>query len=394
MTATAEPRADAGAPGPLRVLYTNHVTEISGAENSLLALLTHLDRERFSPILALPEASGPLAERAQALGVPVHGVPFLRLHKTGNPLTNLRQVAGLWKARRAIGKLCRAEDVRVVHANSFHSALACAMKGPRIAPVIWHVRDVLMPREVVRWLAGRVHRMIAVSGAVAKYMVAIAPEHAGKVVLVHNGIDTEALTLTRPPGELRAELGVPDDAPLVACVGQLVPWKRQDILIEAAQSVARVYPQAHFAIVGADMFGEHADYVGKLKKLAADGAANVRFLGYRPDALDIIAAADVLAHPATAEPLGRVVLEAMAVGTPVVAANAGGPAELLEDAESGLLVEPADPKALSEGLLWLLENPGYGAELAEKARERVVANFSAQGMARKTEAVYREVLRQ
>ena len=377
---------------PIPVLYVNHVVEMSGAEGSLLTLLGALDRSQFRPLAALPATAGSLADRLAQLGVPLYEAPLQRLHRTANPLTNIVQVARLRRARASIGRICRVEKVALVHANSFHAALACAISGGPLPPIIWHVRDVQMPPPVVRWLAGRVARIVAISGAVAAHLAKLVPDSARKVVLVHNGIEAEGMRPTRPAAEVRAELGVPENAALVACVGQLVPWKRQELFIEAAHIVARFYPEAHFAIVGADLFGEHPEYVRQLQQAAAAGAAQITFHGYRPDATDIIAAADVLVHPATAEPLGRVILEAMALGTPVVAANAGGPAELLTDAESGLLVEPLAAQALADGILWLVENPAFAEDIARQARERVVANFSAASMARKIEAVYREVL--
>ena len=390
---SAPGESESPALSPIPVLYMNHVVEVSGAEGSLLALLASLDRTQFRPLAALPATEGPLADRLAQLGVPLHEAPLQRLRRTANPFTNLGQVAGLRRARAVIGRICRAEKVALVHANSFHAALACAIRGGALPPIIWHVRDVQMPPPVVRWLAGRVARMVAISGAVAAYLAKLVPDSARKVVLVHNGIEAETTTPARPSVEVRAELGVPEEAALVVCVGQLVPWKRQNLFIEAAHIVARFYPEAHFAIIGADLFDEHPEYVRQLKQAASAGPAQVHFCGYRPDATDIIAAADVLAHPATAEPLGRVILEAMALGTPVVAANAGGPAELLVDTESGLLVEPLSAQALADGILWLLENPQFADDIARQARERVVANFSAASMARKIEAVYCEVLR-
>ena len=118
----------------------------------------------------------------------------------------------------------------------------------------------------------------------------------------------------------------------------------------------------------------------------------VTFTGYRRDATDLIYAMDVLAHAADTEPLGRVILEAMAAGTPVVAPGVAGPAELIEHETSGLLVAPGEAAALAEGVLRMLQDPGTAAGLAAGGRRRVREQFSAAAMARGTLEVYRHVL--
>ena len=193
---------------------------------------------------------------------------------------------------------------------------------------------------------------------------------------------------------MRRELGIPVDAPLVGTVGQVIPWKRQDVFIEAAAGIVAHVPRCYFVVVGADLFGEHAEYVRELRSLAEmlNVADRVAFTGYREDAASLLASLDVLVHPADGEPLGRVLLEAMCLGVPCVAANSCGPAELIEDGVSGLLVAPGDVTGVAREVLSLLSRPGTARRLGEAARKRVGEEFSAGRMARLTEGLYDGVM--
>ncbi len=128
------------------------------------------------------------------------------------------------------------------------------------------------------------------------------------------------------------------------------------------------------------------------RSLRAGAPASVVFTGFRQDAPDLIRAADVLVHAASAEPLGRVILEAMFLGTPVVAPAAGGIPELVQAGRSGWLVPPGSADTLAGGALRLLDDPALRASLAAHARDRARKVFSAEKAAEETVALYRELL--
>jgi glycosyltransferase involved in cell wall biosynthesis len=162
----------------------------------------------------------------------------------------------------------------------------------------------------------------------------------------------------------------------------------------AARLAART--AAHFVHVGADLFGEHHRYARCLESLARrrrlDG--RLHWLGYRPDALVLLAALNVYLHPADAEPLGRSLLEAMAVGVPCVAAAAGGPAEIISPAQTGLLFPPGDAGQAAAAVERLLVDSAFAQRLAAAARAQVQARFSASRMAAQLMGVYNELASQ
>lgn len=377
---------------PRRVMYVNHVAEVSGAEGSLLALVSNLDRRRFEPVAAVP--LGPLSRELGELRVPVEPIPAWRAHRPRDPLGML--VAGV-RLKILSGHIRRVGEelgCDLVHANSLIAGLASVTAWGGVKPVIWHARDLRAPRRAVRWVISRATRVIAISTAVVDFLLQVTPAARHKTTLIRNGIDPGAFRPTRTPGQVRAELRVPEGAPLVGAVGQLIPWKRQDRFIEIAARVRTDVPDCRFIVVGADLFGEHPDYVRGLHHLAAElGVADrVIFAGYREDMPNVMSALDLLVHTAEDEPLGRVLLEAMCLGVPCVAADAAGPAEIIEQGVSGVLVAEDDTEGFAREVARLLSDPSARRALAEGAVARTRGEFSALRMAQLTEEVYQEAL--
>lgn len=375
-----------------RVLFVNHVGEISGAENSLLTLVRRLDRERFIPVAAVP--AGLLARELAELNVPVSLMPELRLTRPRGPwqwagrALRLRQ----WATKLTIAAQELGCDL--VAANSLTAGLAAALGLARRAPLVWHARDLHAPERAVRWLAPRCTRIVAISACVADTLAAISRAAPERTTLVYNGVDRERFRPQRSRDDVRAEFGVPADATVIGTVGQLVPWKRQDLFLEAAAHILAHLPQTWFLVVGADLFGEHAAYVAELRALAAGLSLGDRavFTGYREDVAAVMATMDLMLHPAEEEPLGRAVLEAMSLGVPCVAADACGPAEIIEDGISGILTPPGDAQAMAARAVELLSRPRSVQRMGEAAMRRVETAFSAERMARLTEDVYEEAL--
>ena len=219
----------------------------------------------------------------------------------------------------------------------------------------------------------RAARIVAISACVADTLAAISRAAPERTTLVYNGVDRERFRPQRSRDDVRAEFGVPADATVIGTVGQLVPWKRQDLFLEAAAHILAHLPQTWFLVVGADLFGEHAAYVAELRALAAGLSLGDRavFTGYREDVAAVMAAMDLMLHPAEEEPLGRAVLEAMSLGVPCVAADACGPAEIIEDGISGILTPPGDAQAMAARAVELLSRPRSVQRMGEAAMRRV-----------------------
>jgi glycosyltransferase involved in cell wall biosynthesis len=369
---------------PPRVLLVDHASALGGAEHSLLLLLKHLNRDRFQPLLACNR--GPLAEAAAALDVPVIPVemPRIRSEMLG-PLRLLR--GGL-----ALATIIRRQVVDLVHSNvmraSFYAALAATLSR---RPLLWHVRDIHPPTE--GWYTRLMCRLAVQVIAISQAAAAPLPGPA-KVTVVYNGVDLEDFPLGLDRVAVRAELGLPADAPIAGIVGRLRPWKGQERFLRVAAMVARQLPKARFLVVGGVIFAGSEAYETRLRQLAVELglAGRVIFTGQREDLPRILAALDVLVHCADAEPFGRVLIEGMAARRPVVAFADGGVPEIVTDGETGLLVGPGDIEGMAEAVMSLLVDPDRRHGMGAAGRRRVETHFDARQTAHAVEGVYDEVL--
>jgi len=379
-----------GSPAPL--LYVNHVSVISGAEESLLALLSRLDRSLFTPFLACPP--GELAVRAKEMGVEVASLPMTRFRRTRNPLTvsayALSWVAGANHLRRI------AQDIgpRLIHANSATAQLYVGSVAEKAhIPCVWHSRDLRPLPFPATSICRSADRIIAVSEAVAEFLAACGLTRL-KVTRIYNGLDPEAWRARVAGKDVRSELGLSKGDRILLMAAQFVPWKRHEDAIRALSLILKKEPAARLVLAGADRFGEQPELAASLEALVGELSLRdkVIFAGQRNDIPDLIAASELVLIPSDAEPFGRVAIEAMALGKPVVGTRAGGLPEVVRDGETGLLVVPRFPESLAAACLRILENEHLSRSLGEAGRARVEASFHINNTARETHALYESML--
>lgn len=332
-----------------------------------------------------------MPDRAGRMGIEVRHLPVRRLYRTVNPVRLLGGAGHVALAVRRIRKLVKAEQVSIIHSNSSTAQIYGAPAG-RLSgvPSVWHARDLVPLGWLGGVLCGLSSHVIAISLDVARCLTPSA-RTAAKISVVHNGIDAESFRRHARPGKIRAELGLSEERNVVAMVGQIVPWKGHRTFIRALAQL----PGAVGLIVGEDLFGDHADLLQSLHDLclALHVEDRVRFLGWRSDVNDILLDSDVLAVPSVAEPFGRVALEAMALGKPVVGTLAGGLPEVVVPGETGILVPPNDADRLAEGIRALLDDPQRAEAMGRAGLERVRSSFSTAQCARAVEDIYQQLLR-
>lgn len=211
----------------------------------------------------------------------------------------------------------------------------------------------------------------------------LAPKTCG----IRNGVYIAAAA----PGEgaaLRRELGIPEAAKVVCCVGRLVGQKGQDIMIEAMPLLSKRGQELKLLLAGdGETLGELRALTGRLG-LEKD----VYFLGRRSDVARIISACDVYAAPSRWEGLNIALGEAMLCGAPCVATGIAGHADILKDGETGLAVPPEDPAALAQAITRLLDNPAEASRLASAAKEYINTSFPVKKMADAYQKKYLEIL--
>jgi len=375
------------------ILYLNHVSQMSGAEASLLCLVAHLDTRSFR-IIAGVTGTGPFVDELRRADIEVARIDHPRFHRTLSPTGLLAQYLELRRAARRIAGFVAERGIDLVHANSLSSALCAAHALPKDVPLIWHARDLHLPPGPTRWVIRRARAVIAISQAVANALARVSREAAAKTTVIHNGLDTDAFSPRDSRARVLESLGLPEEAVLVGGVGQLVPWKNWPVFLRVGADVAARIPRLHLLIIGGDLFDDHPGHERRLRALADRLAIGriTHFLGYRRDILDLVSALDVFVHCAEEEPLGRAVMEAMALERPVVAVGAAGPAELITDGETGLLAPAATPYSMTERVTRVLKDRELSRRLGQAARHRIRTSFRPEDTARMVGEVYRAVL--
>lgn len=280
-------------------------------------------------------------------------------------------------------------EVQLVHAHLPMSGILARLVVSQ--PVVYTEHNLVTSYRFSTRLAnrltyGRNRAVTAVSPAVA---AGVAGYPGPRVEVVANGVAVRvAPTAAR---EVRRELGIEPDSPLVVHVGNIRPGKGHDILVDATAALLRDRPDVTVVSVGGEKYsGDLARLHTRVRDAELEGA--LRFLGPRRDALAFIAAADVYVNPSEVEGLPVAILEAMALGRPVVATGVGGVPELLTDGENGVLVPAGYPKALAEAINELLGSPRMQAQMGKSAAATVAAGYGLEPMVRAFEDIYRRVL--
>jgi glycosyltransferase involved in cell wall biosynthesis len=297
-------------------------------------------------------------------------------------------LATAWKLSRIIRQWAPA----VVHAHDPHAvsmaALALSFGAPTPRPKTIASRRVdfhLQSHSFSQWKHRQVDAFIAASEAIKGVLVQDGIP-AGRIEVVHDGIDVDKIA-NRPAIDLHAEYWLPHGVPVIANVGALVGHKGQKYLIDAMPLVLREVPEAHLVIFGE---GElRAALEKQVKQLSL--AKRVLLPGFREDVLSLMKSADLFVMSSVTEGLGSAVLDAMAMGQAVVGTRAGGIPEAIIAGETGLLVEPADPKALAGAIVTLLKDARLRKQYGDAGRERVAKHFGIDRLVEGTLEVYQRV---
>jgi glycosyltransferase involved in cell wall biosynthesis len=288
-----------------------------------------------------------------------------------------------------VARIARRVGSAVVLANSLRAGLAgvVAERVPGCPPHVVHIHDVLPPGRAAAAINGLVRlgttRAVANSRYAAEHF---APAGAG-VDVVYNPIDLARFDPRGlSPSRARELAGLPAGIPLVGVVAQITPWKAQIDAIRAHRLVRREVPGARLLVGGTAKFVgpgtrfDNSAYLAELRAEAAniEGEDPVFFLGERDDVPRILRALDVLVMPSWEEPFGRIAVEAMAMGTAVVATRVGGPPEYVEHGVSGMLVTPREPATLACEITRLLGDDVLRARIAAAGQEAVRARFDVE----------------
>lgn len=371
----------------MRVLELTDADVFAGTERHMLDLAAELRRQGIEASVGCP-APSPLAERCRAAGVPV-------LPVTRGPTWDRALVAAL-HAELSSGR------IDLIHSHNGRSALNAALARRRAGRgACVSTQHFILPgraaRRGARALAARlVHRFVerqtarhvAISASVREEMIRRADASPDRIDVVLNGLPDPGPPDPARRAALRAALGAAEEQVLLVCVARLQAEKNIETLVDAMADVAPRAPSVRCVVCGDGSL--RAALQSRIDRSAAGSA--VRLLGFRDDALDVIAAGDLFVLPSALEGFGLVLLEAMAVSRPVIASNAGGPREIVEHGRTGLLVAPGDAASLAGAIVELARDAPRRVAHGAAGRARYLAMFTADRMAREMAEVYRKAV--
>ncbi|MEW6269381.1 MAG: glycosyltransferase [Thermodesulfobacteriota bacterium] len=366
----------------IRVAYVIDHLHVGGAQRHLLEVVRGLDRSRYAlemwTAAAEPGDLGAVFERE---GVPVRSFGIRSTMLSPRTLASVDRVARDMKQR----------GVHVVHGYLFEGNFLAALVGRRARlPVTLVSKRSLdrygrVDRRLAAWLSNQLADRVLVNAEAVRDVVVQHEWCASRrIVMIPNGV---AL-----PSSSDAPASADDDArgrgPLVGMVGRLSWKKGYDHAIAAADLLRARIPDVRVDIVGDGPL--RADLEAQVARLGLGGT--VRFLGQRRDVPDLMRRFDCFVLSSIIEGMPNALLEAMALGRPVVTTSAGGSAEVVVDGESGFVVPPGDPAALATAIERVLRDRSLARVLGERGERRVREKFSLEAMLRAIDALYRDQL--
>jgi glycosyltransferase involved in cell wall biosynthesis len=372
----------------MRILYVSPHAAMGGAERVTVDLIAGHDRAAVEPSVCFL-GEGPLVEHCRSV---------LRVPTFVLPRPHLRSFGQRRRTVRALADLVREHRVALVHsAMAWGHVLGGRAAAKAGRPAVWYQHNRASWGSGVEVAAAlvRARVILANSAFTAAEQHRVNPRRT-PITVVHYGTTLPAEPREARRARGRAALGLAEGDFAVGIAARLQRWKGQDVVLRAGASLLRARENARLLVIGGSLFDLEPEYATELKRLAVSlGIADrVTFTGFRDDVPDCLAALDVVVHASVhPEPFGLALIEAMAAGTALVAADAGAVREIVTPGSDGLLVPPGDHEALAVALLALYDDREMRWKMARTGEQTARERFGAAVMTRRVEALYAEILR-
>jgi glycosyltransferase involved in cell wall biosynthesis len=366
----------------IKILYLITSTSVGGAEIILKHLVNFLDKEKFAPLVVSVVPIGEIGKEIIAGGFTVKSLV----------MKNKLDFLVFWRFLQMIKK----ERPDIIHAHMFHAIILA-----RLAKLFFKkikVISTIHSENIGGWWREKIlgatdflsDYSTAVSGGVTALMIKKGVAPADKIMTIYNGIDLASVIRVDSNFDLRKKFNLANDVKIILNVGRLSPVKGLDVLLAAVKKLNQTGVKLALVLAGDGPERKNLEELAAALKISQ----KVFFVGWQKNVSNYLAAADLFVLPSRREAFGIVILEAQAVGVPVVATALSGPREIIKDGETGFLVAKADAAELAEKIK-------YAVSLSEPDRKKIIASaqqmvrekFSAETMSRNYENLYLKTIK-
>jgi len=372
-----------------KAIFVHAAADLYGSDLVCLRVVQGARAAGWDVDVTVP-SDGPLVSSLRAEGAGVLRVDPLKPRRADLRPARLPSTLARWiRNYRALRGL-RAGDYDLVYTTTAPTTGGALLARWLDVPHVYHVHEIFwFPKPLVRGF----ERMVRTADVVLCCSRAVLDQFTDQALrrrsrVVYSGAEVPAGIDERSP--------LSDDSLRIVCVARLNEWKGQEVLIEAIPLLERGTENVSVRLIGDvfSMYGTERQYRdGLVERVRALGLGDVvHFEGERRDALAVVAQADVFVLPSRRpEPFGMALVEAMALGRPVVATEAGGPLEIVTDGVDGVLVAPGDPAALASAIDHMVRDPEWARRLADQARRRA-SDFTSQTMVTQVLAAFGDAI--
>ena len=385
------------------LIYEPYIFKIYGNTRYLLSLFDHVRKDRFELLLATPLENEFLEHVTKRGGRYVITPAPQRLKRYGGSIPGdglfgkLLTAAAILRHTFTLVQLIRKERVDVIQCHSIRSLLTAGLAACLTRrPCFWYIKGVLSNKILDRIgyaLADRI--LYQCETAKNRYYPEWNKKYARKIELLKNGIDLEEIELSASRARAEPPAGIELDKTKlnIVFIGSLNYEKGLDYLVEAFGILRKERPESVLYMIGDSTLAAHGDYGERLAKdIERRGLKDsIVFTGWRADAQAILALMDIFVLPSLGEGVPKSVMEAMALGKPVVATTVGGIPELVRPGETGFLVEPHDARGIARALIELAKDEEKRRAFGRRGREVALEEFSIKKNVAGLERIYQEL---
>jgi len=365
----------------VNILYlSNTGSIIGGCENRLMGLIENLDKSLYNPIVVCPDV-GEFSAKLEKLDIPVYVRYLPRWRKArAYPFRRLSAMR--------LAKLASEHHIDLVHTSNLWSNYYAWRVGQSLKiPIVSHVRDLLKPERIHKYLFDKFDKIIAISEDIKKPLV-LGGIPSEKIEVIYNGIDlSEFNPNVKKTNVLRQEY--PLRKHLVGLIGRIEPFRRQKEFVHVIAEVVKVRQDVSFLIIG-EPPPNRFDYFREVQQSIEehDIAEYIVFTGYRRDMPEVLVSLDLMVTLSD----GGVIIEAMASGLAVIGTDIAGTSEMIDDGVTGLLLPQDNIHAVSEAIIRLLDDEDTRNEMGKAGRKRAEKLFDERKYTQLIEAIYEVLL--